>query len=320
VSADTGPRRYEVRHRTEYGYAEEVTASYGRAYLAPRDAPGQWCRSSRLEVSPRPGILSERADFFGNRCTYLEVHDPHTRLTVTAVSQVDVDRPAADLAALDDWSWERARDALADWPDEERPAGIDPAGIELPGMEPAGIDQTQARGFLLPSPQVPDAPAVAAYADTVFTPGRPLGEAITALVHRIHTDLRYLPGATSVSTTLPEVLSRQAGVCQDFAHLAVGCLRHAGLPARYVSGYLETSPPPGRPRLQGADASHAWVSVLLPELGWVDVDPTNDRVVDSSYVVTAWGRDYFDIPPLKGVIFTESKESTLRVAVDVLRV
>jgi transglutaminase-like putative cysteine protease len=125
---------------------------------------------------------------------------------------------------------------------------------------------------------------------------------------------------TTVSTPLTEVLERREGVCQDFAHLAVACLRGVGLPARYVSGYLETLPPPGRPRLQGADASHAWAAVLLPELGWVDLDPTNDRVVDDDYVITAWGRDYSDVPPLKGVIFTESKESTLDVAVDVLRI
>jgi transglutaminase-like putative cysteine protease len=135
----------------------------------------------------------------------------------------------------------------------------------------------------------------------------------------VHADVRYAPGTTSVSTPLDDVLTRRQGVCQDFAHLTVACLRAVGLPARYVSGYLETRPPPGRPRLQGADASHAWVSVLLPEFGWVDLDPTNDRVVDDDYVVTAWGRDYSDVPPLKGVIFTEGSRSTMTVGVDVTR-
>lgn len=175
------------------------------------------------------------------------------------------------------------------------------------------------RSFLLPSPLVAFGPAVQAWACEVFTPGRPVGHAVTALVHRIHEEFTYHSGVTSVRTTLPEVLDRRAGVCQDFAHLAVGALRWAGLPARYVSGYLETRPPPGRSRLQGVDASHAWASVLLPELGWVDLDPTNDQLVDERYVVTAWGRDYSDVPPLQGVIFTEGEGSSLTVEVDVLR-
>ena len=158
------------------------------------------------------------------------------------------------------------------------------------------------------------------FAAEIFTPARPVGLAVRDLVARIHSEFVYRAGVTSVNTTLAEVLALREGVCQDFAHLAVGVLRSIGLPARYVSGYLETRPPPGTPKLVGADASHAWVSVLLPGLGWVDVDPTNDKVVDDSYVVTAWGRDYADVPPLKGVIYTESKKSRLSVAVDVVPV
>ena len=134
----------------------------------------------------------------------------------------------------------------------------------------------------------------------------------------IDGQFEYRPGVTTVETTIPELLADRRGVCQDFAHLAVACLRGAGLPARYVSGYLETMPPPGRPKLRGVDASHAWASVRLPEVGWVDLDPTNDRVIDSRYIVTAWGRDYADVPPLKGVIFSTSTSSRLSVAVDVL--
>ena len=151
----------------------------------------------------------------------------------------------------------------------------------------------------------------------MLRPGRPLGTTLRELVHAIHSGFAYRSGATTVTTTLAEVLARREGVCQDFAHLAVAALRWAGLPARYVSGYVETRPPPGQPRLQGVDASHAWVSVFVPEVGWVDLDPTNDQVVDGQYVVTAWGRDYTDVPPLKGVIFTEGRRSTLDVAVDV---
>jgi transglutaminase-like putative cysteine protease len=300
------PRVYEVRHRTRYSYGEEVSASYGRAYLTPRDVPGQWCRSTRIDVRPSPSLVSEAVDFFGNRSTYVEVRTAHRLLEVTATSIVEVTREAADLAALDAGSWEQARDRI----------GACTAGG---GGSRGGIDAVEARDFLLPSPQVGHDRDVSAYAATIFTPARPLGQALGALVHGIYSDFRYRSGVTSVKTTLPEVLSRREGVCQDFAHLAVGCLRSVGLPARYVSGYLETRPPPGRGRLQGADASHAWVSVLVPQLGWVDLDPTNDQPADARYVVAAWGRDYTDVPPLRGVIFTEGGASKLEVAVDVVR-
>jgi transglutaminase-like putative cysteine protease len=294
-------RTYQVRHRTEYTYDEEVTASYGRAYLTPRDVPGQFTRSATIEVDPTPDLVSESEDYFGNTSAYVEVHTPHERLVVTGSSVVDIDRPVPDLRPADAWSWERARDSVADWP----------AG--------GSVDAVLARGFLLPSPQVTFEAEVRAYAAQVFTPDRGVGSAVLDLVHLIHADFAYRPGVTTITTPLVEVLERREGVCQDFAHLTVACLRSAGLPARYVSGYLETQPPPGKPKLQGADASHAWASVLLPELGWVDVDPTNNRLVNDDYVVTAWGRDYTDVPPLKGVIFTESTKSTLKVAVDVVR-
>jgi transglutaminase-like putative cysteine protease len=288
-------RRYRVSHRTVYSYDDEVSASYGRAYLTPRDVPGQWTRDSRIEVAPTPGLLTPSEDFFGNTSMYVEVLVPHTRLTVTAISEVEVDRPVPSLSSIDRLTWEQARDGTP-------------------------VDPVQAREFLLPSPRAAFSNEVREYAGRIFPPGRAVGEAVRDLVRAIYVDFAYKPGVTTVSTPLTEVLKRREGVCQDFAHLAVACLRGVGLPARYVSGYLETLPPPGRPRLQGADASHAWASVLLPELGWVDIDPTNDRVVDDDYVITAWGRDYSDVPPLRGVIFTESKKSTLDVAVDVLRI
>jgi transglutaminase-like putative cysteine protease len=147
-----------------------------------------------------------------------------------------------------------------------------------------------------------------------------LGEALVGLYSTIYRDFKYELGATSVRTTLPELLRLRKGVCQDFAHLAVGCLRSVGLPARYVSGYVETSPPPGQPKLEGSDASHAWTSVLVPGGEWIDLDPTNDHFADSRYIVTAWGRDFRDVSPLKGVVYTESKKSTLEVKVDVFRV
>jgi transglutaminase-like putative cysteine protease len=292
------PRRYEVRHRTEYHYESAVTASYGWAYLTPRELPGQRCLSSVVEVQPGASITVGDVDFFGNHGTYFEVHEPHEQLVVSAISAVEIDRVSTVLADLDAITWEAARDATN-------------------ALPPA--DRADAVGFRLASPQLPDDGEVAQFAASILTPGRPLGDALAGLTHAIFSGFEYESGSTKVTTTLTEVLATRQGVCQDFAHLAVACLRWAGLPARYVSGYLETQPPPGQVKLQGADASHAWASVLVPDLGWVDLDPTNDKVADSSYVVTAWGRDYTDVPPLKGVIFTESATSTMRVAVDVIR-
>ena len=161
--------------------------------------------------------------------------------------------------------------------------------------------------------------ALADYAAPSFPTGRPVIEALVDLAGRIHTDFVYEPGSTSVTTSVDEVLTARKGVCQDFAHLAIGCLRSLGLAARYVSGYLETRPPPGKDRLQGADVSHAWAALWVPGGGWIDVDPTNEQLVDERYVTTAWGRDYADIPPLKGVIFTKALAHELEVDVDVVR-
>ncbi len=288
-------RTYEVRHRTSYHYNGPVGRSYGRARLHPRDEPGQQVTDRRLEISPTPALMRDHHDFFGNRSDYFEVSTPHDELSVEATSRVHVARAPVDVEALDGWT---VADAAAD-------ARAHPVAASL---------------FGLPSPLVEISGRVASYADRILAADRPLGEALMALTHDIYAHFTYEQGSTTVTTSLDEVLAGRAGVCQDFAHLATGCLRHVGLPARYVSGYLETTPPPGRAKLEGSDASHAWCSVLTPGLGWVDVDPTNDHFVDSRYVVTAWGRDYRDVSPLKGVVFTEGRGSTLRVAVDVRRV
>jgi transglutaminase-like putative cysteine protease len=289
---------YRVVHRTEYRYSSKVSESYGELYLLPRDVPGQVCRTSHVVIEPAPHDYRERIDFYGNRAAYFTVLEPHTRLTVTAESTVDVNRPSS-LPLPVDQPWEAIRDRLR----------TDP-----------GDDAFDAREFLLDSPKVEVSPAVTAYAAQTFTSGRSLTDALTELNSRIHGDFAYKPGSTSVRTTLNELLECRTGVCQDFAHLTVGCLRSVGLAGRYVSGYLETLPPPGKERLVGADVSHAWASVFVPDAGWVDVDPTNNRFVSDRYVTTACGRDYGDVSPLKGVIYTRSKMNKLHVSVDVTHI
>jgi transglutaminase-like putative cysteine protease len=287
---------YRVTHRTAYRYAEEVSASFGQMHLLPRDTAGQTCQASRVVIDPVPEYLRERTDFFGNRAAFFAIHAGHTSLSVTTTSDVAVGQPET-LGLLGVQPWEQVRDSTA--------AGGDN------GWEP--IDH------LLDSTLVAASPALADYAEVSFTPGRPVLDALGELAMRIRADFEYEPGSTSVTTTVDEVLAARKGVCQDFAHLAIGCLRSLGLAARYVSGYLETQPPPGRERLQGADVSHAWAALWVPGGGWVDVDPTNRQFVDDRYVTTAWGRDYADVPPLKGVIFTEGLEHELEVVVDVVR-
>lgn len=294
TSSRYAPRAYEVRHRTCYHYNGPVTRSYGRARLQPRDDPYQQVTARRIEISPAPALIRGHRDFFGNRSDYFEVSTRHDELSVEATSRLRVARQPVDVEMLDRCTVAGAATS----------ARAHPVTASL---------------FGLPSALVDVSAGVARYAERILPPDRPLGDALVALTHEIYSHFAYEQGSTTVTTSLDEVLGSRAGVCQDFAHLATGCLRHAGLPARYVSGYLETTPPPGRAKLEGSDASHAWCSVLTPHLGWVDLDPTNDHFIDSRYVVTAWGRDYRDVSPLKGVVFTESRGSTLEVAVDVRR-
>jgi transglutaminase-like putative cysteine protease len=291
--------RYRVTHRTEYVYESVVSASFGEAHLAPRDLGDQTCRSATVRIVPEPSEQRERVDYFGNRTLYFAVLRPHTKLTVTSTSEVEVTARAASIPLLGDASWEAVRDRV---------------------RRDLADDILDAREFVLESPLVEVSAAVRAYAAPSFTPGRSVTDAVADLSSRIHRDFTYTPGATSVTTTLDEVLEQREGVCQDFAHLAIACARSMGLAARYVSGYLETDPPADRPKLQGADVSHAWMSVFVPDAGWLDIDPTNDQLVSDRYVTTAWGRDYGDVPPLKGVIYTEGAKNELTVQVDVVAI
>ena len=281
---------YRVTHQTEYRYESEVSASYGEIHLLPRDGPGQRTGSTSVLIDPPPHDLRHRVDIHGNRAGFFTVLTAHRSLVVKTISVVEVDeRPGGAPAST--VAWEEARSVPWDV-------------VE----------------FRLDSPRVARSPALVELAAPSFTPGRPLVEALEDLCHRIHQGFAYEPGATDVRTTIDQVLERRAGVCQDFAHVYIGCLRSMGLAARYVSGYLETDPPPGREKLQGADQSHAWVSAWVPALGWVDVDPTNDVFVGDRHIVTAWGRDYADVTPLKGVIYTAGSRHELDVSVDVERV
>jgi transglutaminase-like putative cysteine protease len=288
---------YDVVHATRYTYESEVSASYGQVHLMPRDLPGQVCSASVVRIDPEPADYRERFDFFGNRAAYFAIRQPHTRLTVTSTSRVDVQERQVPLPSGP--PWEQVRDRL----------GAAATDTEL-----------DARQFTLQSPLVCVSAAVEEYATPSFVRGRPVLEVAADLCSRIHAEFSYRPGSTSVTTGLDEVIEGAEGVCQDFAQLAIGCFRSRGLAARYVSGYLETRPAAGRTRRQGADVSHAWASVFIPDVGWVDIDPTNDQFVGDGYIVTAWGRDYSDVPPLKGVIFTEGAGHKLEVTVDVVPV
>jgi transglutaminase-like putative cysteine protease len=287
---------YRINHRTEYFYEQPVSSSYGQLRMLPRELATQRCRSAKVRVTPVPELSRERLDFFGNRVTYFALHEPHERLCVEVTSVVEVRGQGSDLPLLADQSWEAVREA-----------------VRL-GGERVTHDIMQ---YLLDSPRVVRSDTYRRYAEAVFTAGAGVFEALAALCSKIYLDFEYSPGSTSVTSTLEEAFANRRGVCQDFAHLAIACLRSLGLPARYVSGYLETDPPPGRPKLTGTDGSHAWLSVFIPDAGWVDLDPTNDQFVGDRHVTTAVGRDYEDVPPMSGVIYTVGRDARLEVAVDV---
>lgn len=284
-------RHYHVTHRTTYTYDDVVTSSYGRGFLVPRDTSWQRCRSHDLVIDPEPADSSTSRDVYGNIASYFHVTAPHRRLTVTSSSVVEVDPPADHTSARIGAPWEEAR--------------------------PAGAEGALASEFTLDL-QPPEITAdVCEYAAPSFLPGRPLVDVVTDLAGRIFTDFTYRSGSTTVSTKVSEVLEAREGVCQDFARLAIACLRANGLAASYVSGYLATDPPPGKERMVGVDATHAWASVWTPGNRWLGFDPTNDQLVDERYIVVGWGRDYADVPPLRGIIYTDSERSVIDVAVDV---
>jgi transglutaminase-like putative cysteine protease len=277
-----------------YQYAEPVSTSHHEARLAPRDGEHLRTLVHDVEITPSPSLRRERFDYFGNRALHFSIREPHRALEVVATSVVDLGAVAhAPLGATP--PWEAVRDRVRT--DRRR-------------------DVLDAYAFTFDSSTIKTSPALADYAAPSFSPGRPILEAVRDLVGRIHADFAYDPKSTDVSTGVAEVFRRRRGVCQDFAHVAIACLRALGLPARYVSGYLLTRPPPGRPRLVGADASHAWIGAFVPDYGWVDFDPTNDVLPSDEHVTVGYGRDFQDVTPLKGVILGGGRHEVV-VQVDV---
>lgn len=284
---------YRIEHTTRYDYEGEVTGSYGVFHLRPRDLDWQSCLTHEVLVEPQPADLSGHLDLYGNTKSYFHVTRPHTQLRITAISTVEVRVNQLDPSVLAT-PWELAR----------------------PAVREDQSDAWEALDFTFASPMVDMPDGVRDYALESFPPGRPIGEAAVELMHRVHGDFTYKSGSTKVSTRVGDLLQSRTGVCQDFSHFMVAGLRSLGLAGRYVSGYLATRPPPGKPRLVGADASHAWVGCWVPGGGWLYLDPTNNRPTSETHATVAWGRDYGDVPPVKGVIFTESKKSTMKVSVD----
>jgi transglutaminase-like putative cysteine protease len=284
--------RYRIVHRTVYTYSSGVSVSHHVAHLTPRQLPAQRSLAHDLVTEPNASTRTQRRDYYGNETCAFTVNGVHRSLKVTATSQVEL---SPRQPPVDGPSWEAARDSLA--------ASTDSAEID-------------AQQFMYPSQYIPKLPALAEYGTESFRPGRSLLEAVVDLSSRIHRDFKFDTRATTIATPLEQVLKNRRGVCQDFAHLHIGCVRAWGLPARYVSGYLETMPPPGVVKLVGADASHAWVQVFVPPNGWVDIDPTNNMLPSERHIVLAWGRDFDDVSPVRGVIVGGGKH-TLNVGVDV---
>ncbi|MEM6551457.1 MAG: transglutaminase family protein [Planctomycetota bacterium] len=286
--------RYQVQHETEYRYSQPVTLGHSSLHLRPRPVDRQRCLAMAIDISPRPAVMTERTDYFGNPVDYFIVQQHHQAMTISTRCTIEVDRvePLIDGVSK---PWETVRDSLRS---DTSPAGLDAYQHTFDSALAAGT------------------PEFAGYAAESFPPGRPILDGARDLTQRISDDFTFDPTTTNVATPVKQVFEQRSGVCQDFAHLMIALLRALGLPARYVSGYLRTYPPPGQPRLQGVDASHAWVGVYCPDFGWADFDPTNNKLVASDHITVAWGRDYADVAPVKGLVLG-GDEHYLSVRVDV---
>ena len=284
---------YKIVHRTTYKYKYPVSVGSHVACLKPRSLSRHRLTKSELLIQPGPATVTERVDYFGNHLCFFTVEEPHDELVVEARSEV-IMAEQSTATPQPSLPWEEVAKAL---PDDRSPAAL------------------EAYQFRFESPRIRLRPEFASYALRSFTPERPIQEALLDFTARIHRDFRFDSKVTNVRTPIEEVFRKRRGVCQDFAHIQIACLRSINLSARYVSGYLRTYPPAGQPRLIGADASHAWVSAYCPGIGWLDLDPTNNVVPSNGHVTVAWGRDFGDVSPLHGLILGGGVH-TLKVSVD----
>ena len=285
---------YRLCHCTTFEYSQPVTFVYNLLHLKPRSLPWQTGHTSRLTVLPEPTVLTERIDYFGNIVTYCGVQHKHEAMRILIESEIEVaTRPAQASGGI---PWNKSMDGLR-------------------RMQcPQTYDAIQ---YCFVSPLLNQLDEVRDYAMTSCVPGRTIHEVDIDLMHRIHREFKFDPAATTVSTPVVQVLKQRRGVCQDFAHLMISCLRSVGIAARYNSGYIQTTPPPGKERLKGADASHAWVGAYCPRNGWLDLDPTNDKVANEEFITIGWGRDYSDIAPVKGVLIGGGKHK-VKAEVDMI--
>jgi transglutaminase-like putative cysteine protease len=304
--------KYRVTHTTHYKYSQIVEISQNEARLRPRNSGQQLCENSRFEINPKPVDYYERTDYFGNQVTYFAIQQPHNELVVTTNNEVTIFPDPNNLTVFNPKSWENVRNFMQEYDAQGQYQN------QLTGNQDPTVELFEARQYLFDSPMIPVKPELADYARSSFLPNRPLVEVVHDLMGRIYQDFTYDPAFTTVATPLSDVLCFRRGVCQDFAHLAIGCLRAYGIASRYVSGYLETFTESGEQRLVGSDASHAWFSVYVPDTGWLDFDPTNNTIPSDQHITLAWGRDYSDVTPLKGIAFGGGHH-TLSVAVDVVK-
>jgi transglutaminase-like putative cysteine protease len=289
---------YKVIHTTIYTYYEPVSLCHNIGRLVPRSFDKQVCKNAVVTIDPLPEVMNEYEDFFGNKLMYFAIQQEHKQLTVTVSSEIEKkSKSNLEINLYTGISWEEIKQRCT----ESKPESL------------------AIRQYIPETALTAANDEIRAYAAESFSAGRSMFAASNDLMQRIHKDFEFKPGFTTITTPLSEVMKERKGVCQDFAHLAIACVRSLGLPARYVSGYLETLPAPGKEKLTGVDASHAWFSVFIPDFGWIDFDPTNNQVPFLQHITACWGRDYADIAPLKGVIINSGPHA-LSVSVDVRRI
>ncbi|MBF0303040.1 MAG: transglutaminase family protein, partial [Desulfamplus sp.] len=286
--------KYKISHITQYQYSDSVSLSHNELFLIPRNSNNQNCIESKITISPSFSTISKRTDYFGNTVTTTTIQSPHNILEISALSQVELTPIPTTLPELTA-PWEQVRETL--WQH----------------LTPDDLDAFQ---FVFASPRIPVDKKFGSLALECFLPDMPVLQAALKLTERIFTEFKYDPSATTTNTPVETAFDTKRGVCQDFAHIEIACLRAIGLAARYVSGYLHTLPPPGKPKLIGSDASHAWLSIYIPQIGWVDLDPTNNIIPTDQHLTLAWGRDYTDVTPVRGTVLGGGQHR-LSVAVDV---